>query len=44
MQVGASTPEELDTLLEDAFLTRDLLVIRGLFEEFGVLMAGPRYA
>src|SRR5262245_45440846 len=34
---GASTPEELDTLFEDAFVVRDPDAVTGLFEDGGVL-------
>lgn len=40
MTTGARTPEELEILLEDAFLTRDPQVLCGLFEQGGVLVAG----
>jgi hypothetical protein len=36
---GASTPEELETLLEDAFVTRDGGAVADLFEEEAVLAA-----
>jgi hypothetical protein len=35
---GARTPEELETLLEDAFLVRDGAALAGLFEEGAVLV------
>ena len=38
MDVGASTPEELETLLEDGFLRRDASAIADLFEENGLLV------
>ena len=34
---GARTPEELETLLEDAFVTRDRDALAGLFEHEAVL-------
>jgi hypothetical protein len=37
---GASTPEELETLLEDAFVTRDAGAVPELFEQEAVLAAG----
>jgi hypothetical protein len=37
---GARTPEELETLLEDAFLLRDNLALIQLFEPTAVLVAG----
>ena len=40
MRSGASTPEELDTLFEDAFVTRDGEALIELFEEGAVLVAG----
>jgi nuclear transport factor 2 (NTF2) superfamily protein len=36
----ARTPEELDTLIEDAFLQRDRAALDGLFDEGAVLMNG----
>ena len=39
MRPGARTPEELETLLEDAFLTRDGRALCEMFEEGGVLVA-----
>jgi hypothetical protein len=36
---GASTPEELETLLEDAFVTRDAGAVAELFEQEAVLAA-----
>jgi hypothetical protein len=35
--MGARTPEELDTLLEDAIVVGDPREVRGLFEDTGVL-------
>lgn len=40
MTTGARTPEELETLLEDAFVNRDPQALCGLFERDGVLVAG----
>ena len=40
MERGARTPEELDTLLEDAFVVRDVETLAGLFEDSGVLVNG----
>jgi len=37
---GARTPEELETLLEDAFVTRDRRMLAGLFEGQSVVVAG----
>jgi ketosteroid isomerase-like protein len=37
---GGQTPEELETLLEDAVLLRDLDGLARLFEHSGVLIAG----
>ena len=37
---GARTPEELETLLEDALVLRDGEALAGLFEEGAVLLAG----
>jgi uncharacterized protein DUF4440 len=37
---GARTPEELETLFEDAFVVRDREALAGLFEERAVLAAG----
>ena len=42
MTPGAKTPEELESLLEDAFLTRDAEALREMFEEGAVLIAGAR--
>jgi ketosteroid isomerase-like protein len=38
MRAGARTPEELDTLIEDAFLQRDRAALEDLFDEGAVLM------
>jgi hypothetical protein len=40
MRPGAQTPEELETLLEDAFVTRDRQAVAGLFEDGAVLGTG----
>ena len=40
MRPGARTPEELETLLEDAFVTRDPQALCDIFEQGGVLVAG----
>ncbi|MDQ4072401.1 MAG: hypothetical protein M3088_05945 [Actinomycetota bacterium] len=40
MRTGASTPEELESLLEDAFVTRDADAVGEMFEEGAVLLAG----
>ena len=40
MTSGARTPEELETLLEDAFLVRDGDAVTDLFEDGAVLAAG----
>ncbi len=37
---GARTPEELEALFEDAFVTRDRDAVAALFEEGAVLIAG----
>lgn len=37
---GARTPEELETLLEDALLVRDIQAVADLFEEGAVLITG----
>jgi hypothetical protein len=37
MTAGARTPEELDTLFEDAFVLRDRTVLGDLFDEGAVL-------
>jgi hypothetical protein len=39
MKAGARTPEELETLLEDAFLMHDRCALSGLFEK-GAVLAG----
>lgn len=40
MSVGARTPEELETLFEDALVVRDGTALAELFEEGAVLIAG----
>src|SRR5829696_7283169 len=40
MRSGAQTPEELETLLEDAFVVRDRQQLAALFEDGAVLGAG----
>lgn len=40
MSPGARTPEELEALLEDAFLTRDAEALSGMFAEGAVLAVG----
>jgi hypothetical protein len=40
MRTGARTPEELESLLEDAFVTRDAEALRLMFDDGGVLIAG----
>ena len=40
MRRGARTPEELETLLEDAFVIRDREALVQLFEEGAVLVEG----
>jgi hypothetical protein len=42
MRPGARTPEELETLLEDAFLVRDGEALAELFEDGALFMAGDR--
>ena len=41
---GARTPEELETLLEDAFVVRDSEAVARLFEDGAVLEADGRQA
>ncbi len=41
MQQGARTPEELETLFEDAFVVRDGAALAQLFEDGAVLGAAP---
>jgi hypothetical protein len=40
MTAGGQTPEELETLLEDALLMRDTTALAQLFEDASVLVAG----
>lgn len=40
MRPGAQTPEELETLFEDAFVTRDRQAVARLFEDGAVLDVG----
>ena len=40
MTAGALTPEELDTLLEDAFVVCDAAAVPELFEAHALLAAG----
>jgi len=40
MEPGARTPEELERLYEDAFVTRDLGALDALFEDGAMLVAG----
>ena len=40
MNAGARTPEELDALLEDAFVLRDPRALASLFEARALLVAG----
>jgi hypothetical protein len=40
MRSGASTPEELESLLEDAFVTGDSESLTGLFDAAAVLVPG----
>ncbi len=40
MRPGARTPEELETLFEDAFVVRDRAAVAALFEEGAVLVTG----
>jgi hypothetical protein len=40
MTAGGRTPEELETLLEDALLMRDAQALTPLFEDSSVLVAG----
>ncbi|MBA2239781.1 MAG: hypothetical protein H0W09_00825 [Solirubrobacterales bacterium] len=41
MNPGARTPEELDELLEDAFVVRDGTQLSALFEDCGILALTP---
>lgn len=40
MRLRAHTPEDLETLLEDAFVTRDRIAVAELFEDGAVLVVG----
>jgi hypothetical protein len=40
MTFGGKTPEELETLLEDAILLQDAAAIAGLFEDGSVIVMG----
>jgi hypothetical protein len=40
MEPGARTPEELETLFEDAFVIRDAVAVRAMFADGAVLVAG----
>jgi hypothetical protein len=40
MRPGAHTPEELETLFEDAFVVRDGAAVAALFEDEAVLVTG----
>jgi hypothetical protein len=40
MRPGARTPEELEALFEDAFVTRDAEALSGMFAEAAVLALG----
>lgn len=44
MSSGASTPEELESLLEDGFVTSDRGALTALFDANAVLCAGPQAA
>jgi hypothetical protein len=44
MRPGARTPEELETLFEDAFVTRDREALAELFDVGAVLVDGSREA
>lgn len=44
MRPGARTPEELDTLLEDAFITDDRRALDDLFEPGAVLIGSAHVA
>jgi ketosteroid isomerase-like protein len=41
MEPGARTPEELETLFEDAFVTRDADAVSAMFADGAVLVCGP---
>ena len=40
MRSGARTPEELETLFEDAFVVRDRTALAELFDDGAILVAG----
>jgi hypothetical protein len=40
MSAGGRTPEELETMLEDALLMRDAAALAQLFEDASILVAG----
>lgn len=40
MRPGARTPEELETLFEDAFVVRDSAAVAALFEDGALLVTG----
>ena len=40
MRAGARTPEELETLFEDAFILRDRAALADLFDDEAMLVAG----
>jgi hypothetical protein len=42
MRTGAPTPEELETMLEDALMIRDRAALAALFEDGAVLIAGDQ--
>ncbi len=42
MKTGARTPEELELLLEDAFVTRDAQAVAAMFADGGVLALRAR--
>ena len=44
MRPGARTPEELETLFEDAFVIRDREALAELFEDCAMLVEGSREA
>ena len=44
MRTGARTPEELETLLEDAFVIRDRAAVSALFEPDAVIADGSASA
>ena len=42
MRIGAPTPEELETLLEDALMIRDRAALAALFEDGAIFIAGDQ--